>query len=133
MHFKIEFESLAKKHQLSYQYQEFKNCFGGDWFVCTHSLYNETGCFTIQCVPQRGEVDCYYAKSFSTEREELLGRLINIFDFEKMIWEKNQKIWIFKNPFFYWQNKKVINTIIEVLESLLSKSNNLCEIFIESK
>lgn len=40
MNFKKEFKKLAKKYNLNYQYQDFKNCFGGYWWVYTHSLYS---------------------------------------------------------------------------------------------
>ena len=40
MDFKKDFTILAKKYNLNYQYQDFKNCFGGNWWVYTHSLYN---------------------------------------------------------------------------------------------
>ncbi len=32
MDFKKEFANLAKKYNLSYQYQDFHNCFGGNWW-----------------------------------------------------------------------------------------------------
>ena len=47
MDFKKEFTYLAQKYNLKYKYQDFENCFGGNWWVYTHSLYNDSGCFTI--------------------------------------------------------------------------------------
>ena len=95
MDFKKEFKELASKYNLTYQHQDFKNCFGGYWWVYTHSLYNDSGCFTIHCLPQRGEVDCYFTEKFSTDRKELCGQIINVFEVEKDIWNKNERIWIF--------------------------------------
>ena len=83
MDFKKEFTNLAKKYNLNYQYQDFKNCFEGNWWVYTHSLYNDSGCFTIHVLPQRGEVDCYFTEKFSTDRKELCGNPIHVFEVEK--------------------------------------------------
>ena len=123
MDFKEEFEKLAKKYNLTYQYQEFENCFGGNWWVCTHSLYNDSGCFTIHCLPQREEVDCYFTNTFSTDIRKLYGKPINIYKAEKEIWDKNEKILFFKNPFFYWWSKNIIKTLIEVIYSLIEKNH----------
>ena len=123
MNLKKEFEELAKKNNLTYQYQEFNNCFGGSWFVYTHSLYNDSGCFTIHCLPQRAEVDCYFANNFSTDRKELCGKAINVFKVEEEIWNKNEKIWIFRNPFYYWKPERMIKTLIEVINVSIEKNN----------
>lgn len=131
MDFKKAFNDLAQKYGLKYQYQEFKNCFGGNWVVYTHSLYNNSGCFTIHCLPQRGEVDCYFASNFSNDRTALCEVLINIFDIEKDIWDKHEKIWIFKNPFCYWNLNKTIKTILEVIEASIQKSNEFAGIQIQ--
>lgn len=126
------FESFAKKHNLNYAYQEFNNCFGGNWWVCTHSLYNDSGCFTIHCVPGRGDVDCYFAARFSTDRKVLCENLINIYEIEKDIWVKHEKIWIFKNPFFYWSQDRVIKAILEVMETSIAKNNEFLEIWFDA-
>ena len=119
-----EFADLAEKYNLSYQYQEFNNCFGGHWFVYTHSLYNDSGCFTIHCVPQRAEVNCYFTSKFSTDRTELCsGDQINEFEVEREIWSKNEKIWFLKNPFYYWNEQNIIKTLIEVIEISIEKNN----------
>ena len=41
------FDFLKKNYNLSYEYQEFTNCYGGGLTVQTHSFYNDSGCFTI--------------------------------------------------------------------------------------
>ena len=123
MDFKKEFTDLAKKYNLSYRYQEFKNCFDGNWFVYTHSLYNDSGCFTIHCVAQRAEVSCYFTTKFSTVRKELCGNPIHILEVEKEIWKKNEKIWFFKNPFFYWNPDNIIKTLIEIISVSIEKNN----------
>ena len=123
MDFKKEFTDLANKYNLNYQYQDFKNCFGGNWWVYTHSLYNDSGCFTIHCLPQRGEVDFYFADKFSTDRKELCSKAINVYEVEKENWEKKAKIWFFKNPFYYWNQDKIIKTLIEVINVSIEKNN----------
>ena len=83
MDFDAELRKLAEKHNLHYQFQKFENCFNGNWLVYTYSLYNESGCFTISYMPQRFEVDCYYAERFSTDRQELCNKAVDISDLNK--------------------------------------------------
>lgn len=123
MDFKKEFTVLAEKYNLNYQYQDFNNCYGGNWRVYTHSLYNNSGCFTIHVLPQRGECDCYYAEKFSTDRKELCDKPINVYEVEKEIWDKNAKILFFKNPFYYWNQKNIIKTLIEIINVLIERYN----------
>ena len=123
MDFKKELGDLANKYNLKYQYQEFTNCFGGNWVVYTHSLYNASGCFTICYLPQRGEIDCYYAERFSADRKELCDKLINVFEAEKDIWINKAKFWIFKKPFYYWSPDRIIKTLIEVINVSIKKNN----------
>lgn len=123
MEFKKDFNCLAKKYGLEYKYQEFQNCFGGNWFVFTHSLFNDSGCFTVHCLPQRGEIDCYFSESFSYDRSRLCENLVNVFDIEKEIWLERQKLWIFRNPFCYWNSDKFIKTLLEVINISLEKAS----------
>ena len=99
MDFKKEFTDLAKKYNLNYKYQEFKNCFGGNWLVCTHSLYNDSGCFTIHCLPQRGEVDFYFADKFSTDRKELCSKAVNVMKLKNLFGKRKQKYGFLKIHF----------------------------------
>ena len=104
---------FARKYGLKYQYQEFENCFGGTVLVCTHSIYNESGCFTIHCVPQRLEVDFYFSDRFSRNLRELCSKDVNVYAAEKEIWDKSQKFGPFKNPFYFWSPNNIINTLIK--------------------
>ena len=121
MIFKEEFNALAKKYDLSYKYQIFEKCFGGNWVVYTHSLYNDSGCFTIHYIAQRNEVDFYFSDKFSTDRKELCEKTINVSKVEKEIWRKNEKVWFFKNPFYYWNTDNIIKTVIEVINVSIEK------------
>ena len=123
MDFKNEFSKLAEKYNLNYQYQDFKNCFGGNWWVYTHSLYNDSGCFTIHCLSHRGVFDCYFSEKFSNDRNQLCQKAINVFEVEKEIWNKNSKIWFFKNPFYYWNTENILKTLIEVIKVSIEKNN----------
>ena len=42
---------------------------------------------------------------------------------KKEIWNKNAKIWFFKNPFYYWNQEKIIKTLIEIIYVLIDKNN----------
>ena len=121
MEFKKQFKELAEKFKLEYRYQEFSNCFGGLWFVFTHSLFNESGCFTVHCLPQRAEIDFYYASTFSTDRQRLCEKAIDVFATETEIWKKHERIGIFKKPFYYCNIGNVIRVLLEVIEVLVVK------------
>ena len=122
---KIEelFGFLIKDYGLTYRYQEFSNCYSGKWTVHTHSFYNDSGCFTIYIEIQRG-MDFWYASHYSTGRKELCEREIDVSSIEPQIWKKFEKKWIFKWPFFWWNDNKVLNALAEVLKVHLAKNDN---------
>lgn len=116
------FDFLKKDYNLCYRYQEFVRCYGGNWTVQTHSFYNDSGCFTIYIEIQRG-MDFWYAPRFSTERKELCEREIDVSSIEPQIWDKYERFFIFKNPFFWWNDNKVLRTLAEALKVHLAKDN----------
>ena len=118
------FGFLMKDYGLIYKYQEFHNCYGGNWIVHTHSFYNDSGCFTIYNEIQRG-IDFCYASKFSTKCEDLCERGINVSLIEPQIWKKRERFWIIKNPFFWCSETKVLTTLAEVLKEHLCKGNYL--------
>lgn len=118
------FSFLVNDYHLSYKYQKFINCYGGNWIVQTHSFYNESGCFTIHVLSQKDELDFYYADRFSTKREELCEKTVDILSIEPEIWDKYTKFWIFNRPFFWWKNKKVLRAFAEVLKVHLAKGKD---------
>lgn len=111
-----KFKFLVEEYGCVYQYQEFHKCYGGDWIVYTYSFYNENGCFTIRSMPQRGELDFYYAHKFSTCLEKLCDKMINVCSVEEELWEKHTKIRGLKNPFFWWRIQNVLNVLAEVIK-----------------
>jgi hypothetical protein len=125
-----QLQFLIDDYDLSYKYQKFENCYGGDWIVETHSFYNDTGCFTIYNEVQRG-IDFCYSSHFSTERSELCERGIDVTTIEPQIWDKHRKIWIFKRPFFWCSDSKVLHALAEVLKTHLEKGNDLFGISVQ--
>ena len=119
---KQELEELAAQNNLCYEYQQFENCYGGNWRVYTHSLYNETGCFTIYNLPHRAEVSFYFAKSFSRDLSALCAHSINVYEYEKDIWKKDERIGPFKNPFYFWKPDHIVKTLIRVITELIKKN-----------
>ena len=132
MGIKEKLNNLAREYGLTYQYQEFEKCYGGNWWVCTHSIYNASGCFTIYCVPQRLEVDFFFSDRFSRNRRELCAKEVNVYEFEKSTWEKDQKIGPFKNPFYFWSPNNIINTLIKVIAELIKKNNEFFGVQVSS-
>jgi hypothetical protein len=116
-----QFDFLVNDYGLKHVYQEFNNCYGGNWQVFTHSYYNDSGCFTIHNLPQRGELDFYYAKEFSKVRENLCEHLIDVSSIEKEILDKHFKILFFRNPFFWWSRSKVLKALAEVIKAEINK------------
>ena len=116
------FAFLNKDYNLCYKYQEFTNCYGGSWTVQTHSFYNDSGCFSIYIEIQRG-MYFWYASQFSTEREGLCEREVDVSSIEPQIWDKHERVWFLKNPFFWWNDNKVLNTLAEALKVHLTKNN----------
>ena len=132
MNIETLFDFLVKEYNLSYKYQEFHNCYGGNWMVLTHSFYNDSGCFTIYIEVQRG-MEFFCSSQFSTKRELLCERGIKISSIEQQIWKKREKLWFFKNPFFWWSDNKVLRTLAEVLKVHLAKGNDLFGIPVERR
>lgn len=131
MNIEILFDFLVRDYGLSYKHQHFINCYDGHWEVETYSFYNDSGCFTIYFEIQRG-MEFWYSSQFSTDYQKLCQRAIDISLIEPDIWERHKKIMIFNNPFFWWDNKKVLNAFSEVLKVHLSKGNDFFGIQIKN-
>ncbi len=114
------FGFLIKDYNLFYQKQNFPNCYGG-WDVEIHSFYNESGCFSIYIEFQRG-MSFWYASRFSADYEKICEREVNVSSLEPQLWEKFERKWIIKNPFFWWNNKKVLCALAEIIKIHLSKN-----------
>ncbi len=118
------FAFLMKDYGLSYRYQKFDNCFGGGWTAQTYSFYNDSGCFTIHFLLQKNELDFYRASRFSTKREELCEKMVDVSSIEPEIWNKHTKIWVFNRPFFWWNSNKILSVFAESLKVHLAKNKD---------
>ena len=117
------FEFLIKDYGFSHEYQQFENCYNGNWVVQTHSFYNDNGCFTIHYLCQKNELNFYYASQFSSNLEELCERMVDVRSIEPTVWDRYSKIWIFNRPFFWWNNNKVLIVFAQALNTHLHKNN----------
>ncbi|MBQ3215078.1 MAG: hypothetical protein IJB11_03060 [Oscillospiraceae bacterium] len=132
MEIKNLFAFLIEDFKLEYRHQEFDKCYGGNWTVNTHSFYNESGCFTIYSLVQHGgELDFYYAPVFSTNLEELCDKLVDISSIEKEVWKKHTKFGVFPRPFFWLNNRKVLEALSEVLSAHINKHGEFFGIKVE--
>ena len=84
------FSFLISDYLMAYKFQEFENYPSGNWYSKVYSYYNESGCFSIYTLPQRGEYEYYYAKAFSTDIKELLQKVIEV-DVKHEIWQNASK------------------------------------------
>lgn len=132
MNIEETFAFLIKNYGFTYKCQEFINCYGGHWTVITYSFYNESGCFTIHTLPQRGELDFYYAPQFSTKREELYEKMVDIRSIEPKIWDKHMKVGIFNRPFFWCRENKVLSALAEVLSVHIAEQGEFFGIRVRS-
>ena len=113
---------LVEKYNLIFREQEFKSTPFGDWVTRTYSFYNDSGCFTISELLQRDEIDFYFSDVFSTDYPVLKQRHLNVWDNDEIL-QKHQK-WIFglKNPFFWYNKKKYMKALAEIIKEKISKS-----------
>lgn len=115
---------FAEKHNLNFAKQEFLNClYGGT--VCTYSIYNSSGCFTIHQLIQRNEIDFFMSKEFYNDRKKLTEKEVNIFEYHKEIWKKESKFLFFTNPFFYESFEKIVSTLVDIMEIMIDEKNEI--------
>lgn len=124
MNVKELFEFLIKDYGLSYQFQEFTNCYNGGWIVRTYSFFNDSGCFTISHLLQKDELDFFFAPCFTQDRKKLCFESLDISTIEPPVWEKYSKIWFLRNPFFWLSNKRILITLAEAIKNHLLKSDD---------
>lgn len=125
MNIRDQFSFLMDDYGFQYAEQKFHNCCGGNWTVITYSFYNGNGCFTIHTLPQRGEVGFYCCDKFSSDRESLCARSVDIRTIEEEVWDKHSRLWLFRNPVFWYSQRKVIAALAEVIRTHLSKHDDL--------
>ena len=115
---------LVKDYNLNFSSQTFNNCPHGNWITKTYSFYNNTGCFTINYLVGRDELDFYFSTKFSNNYCELHEKLLNVWIDEPEIWNKHQKwLYVFKDPFFWWNKRKIIRALADVIRKKIEVSN----------
>lgn len=125
MNIREQFAFLVDDYGFQYGEQKFENCWEGNWTVITYSFYNENGCFTIHTLPERGEVGFFCCDRFSSDRESLCARLVDIRTIEEDVWDKHSCLWSIRNPFFWYSQRKVFAALAEVIRTHLSKHDDL--------
>ena len=114
---------LVDEYQLNFSAQIFNGCPFGNWTTETYSFYNETGCFTINYLLGRNEIDFYFSSAFSEDYEKLHEKLLNVWNAEPQIWEKHQKgMFGLKDPFFWWKKKKIIEALAETIRYKIDRT-----------
>ncbi|MCR4726870.1 MAG: DUF4275 family protein [Clostridia bacterium] len=128
------FGFLESRYGLKHVYQCFENCYDGHWFVYSHSYYNESGCFTIQVIPQRGEYDFYFTKKFLQTKEPLCSigledsavQSVDIRSIGREIWEKAEK------KYWFWTYKRVLKTLASAIRDQVGKESSFFGIEVEA-
>ncbi len=131
MNIEENLRDFAKAYNLNFCMQIFDNCYGRHMDAYAYSLYNNFGCFTIHYLPVRGEIECFVSNQFSNSRKDLCCRQVNVFETEANVWRQKEKIWVFKNPFYYWSFKRYVKTLIEVMRLSIQKRKEFFGIKIE--
>lgn len=111
-----QFVFLVKEYDLKYSFQMFQNYPFGNWSVDMHSYYNDSGCFSIYNLAQRGEMDFYYAKKFSANIAELMEQSVAIDSIGQEIWSKAKKKFLFG-----YRHSLFIKTLAEVIKSQIEQ------------
>ena len=117
------FSFLVNDYKLNYAFQEFS--LSGGVIAQEYSFYNKTGCFTIHSLPVRDELEFYYAKFYYANITSLQEKPLNVYNFEKDIWNKKSKWFNFiPNPFFWLNKNKILMVVAEVIKAQISKHKN---------
>lgn len=131
MEIKDSFNFLVEDYGLTYKEQTFDKCYGGNWRVKTYSFYNDSGCFTISSLPQKGELDFYYSPRFCSSREGLCDKILNIRSIKPEIWNTRMKLGFIKRPFFWWSSKLVLTTLAEAIKEHLIEHEDFFDIIVK--
>ena len=115
------FDFLVYEYKLKYAKQQFNNCYNGTWTVITYSFYNESGCFTIYTLPERGDLDFYHSKKYSDELGKLCSSRVNVESIGTEIWQKAKK-----KIFFEYRHKLFLRTLAEVIRYNVQLNGSFC-------
>lgn len=132
---------LIEKYGMYYAREDYNAW--DNWAYATYSFYNDSGCFTITDLVQGDDVDYAVLDSvnslktyvFSDSSEQSKSQM-RIASFEKDIWEKYEKGFLFfknlKKPFFWRSAKNILQTLAEVIETQIQKTGQFFGIKVET-
>ncbi len=136
---KKNLDFLCVKYGMKYSSHIFENYLGKNASLDTYSYYNENGCFSVLSIEARGDLNFAYFNSIDFLKmyvePEFMGRhkyKINVFETEKGIWEQHEKIFFFKNPFFWWNKNRIFRALAEVIEVQIVKTGQFYGIKVKS-
>lgn len=124
---KIEktFRFLVEKYGLNYSYQEFRNCYNGNWVISAYSYHNPSGCFTISLLQQRNELEFYYSRHHSTIREELFELKLREQTICPDLWAKAKKRFLFA-----YRAQLYLDTLAQAIEANIENTNSFFGILV---
>lgn len=109
---------LESEYGMKFNFQTFKDFQGFYGPIDTYSFHNESGCFTLHNIVQKGEWGWYVCREFSTDQYALLKR------------EINQKAYIKKRC---WTTKALIKELSQVIKNQIACSGCFFGIKMEDK
>jgi hypothetical protein len=138
-------------NEYNFKYSRFDNddYLNNNFKLQVYCYYNSQGCFAISNFIARGEVEYYrlkyiedvetilYPKIVSNKTQLLSGReyienqlkqKICIFDEEPKVWKKAGYILFFPNPFFWWNENKILRVLGNVIQIQIQKFGSFFDI-----
>ena len=125
------FAFLVDEYDMKNAYQTLE--LDGGWVYSQHCFYNETGCFTVSTLPNRGELDFYHASKFSHNPKELQEQWVDVFSIKSAVWSKYKKIGFFPIPFPLIRKKRLLEATVEVIKDQIERENTFLDIVVERK
>jgi len=119
---------LIEEYHLKYDYSIFEEYLGTNATLQTFTFYNNNGCFVVHDVPVKGELRFIYLSNinllgqYAKKPSSVKNSVIDVRLIEKEIWEKHEKILFFNNPFFWWDKKKVLCALQEIIRIQIEKT-----------
>lgn len=116
---------LCKDYNFKYNSTMFNNYLQTGGSVYVYSYYNSFGCFSISNFAVKGEIGYHVFNSL----DDMIKWFpyshnyidVNIFNYERDIWKKNEKILWFYTPFAWKSSKKLLSVLSEVIRSQINK------------
>ena len=120
------FRFLVEKYHFTYAYQEFHNCYHGNWVISAYSYYNTNGCFSVSLLQQRDELDFYYSRHYSTIRDELFEVRLEEQTICPDVWQRAKKRFLFA-----YRPQLYIDTVAYVIKKQIETTNSFFGILVQ--